>query len=143
MILIAHRGNFEGANFARENHPDYIDEALQIGYDAEIDLRVINNTLLLGHDNPDHIISEQWLDARKDNLWIHCKNYEALAYCSTKDYNYFWHENDAYTLTSWGYGWVYPGNPTYSNSVMVMVETVPENLNCYGLCLDDFKKVIK
>ena len=38
MKLISHRGNLEGPNPERENHPDYIYGALQAGYDVEIDV---------------------------------------------------------------------------------------------------------
>ena len=34
MILISHRGNLTGKNPERENHPDYIKEALDLGFDV-------------------------------------------------------------------------------------------------------------
>ena len=37
MILISHRGNIDGKIVERENHPEYIDEAIALGYDVEID----------------------------------------------------------------------------------------------------------
>ena len=45
MILISHRGNINGRDEDRENHPEYIQEALDRGYDVEIDLRCKNNRL--------------------------------------------------------------------------------------------------
>ena len=39
MILIAHRGNTIGPNIEKENHPDYIDEAIKKGFDVEVDIR--------------------------------------------------------------------------------------------------------
>ena len=38
MKLIAHRGNIDGPS-DEQNSPDYIDNALSLGYDAEIDVR--------------------------------------------------------------------------------------------------------
>ena len=38
MKLISHRGNLNGRIPERENHPDYIDEAIEAGYDVEIDI---------------------------------------------------------------------------------------------------------
>jgi hypothetical protein len=137
-IAIAHRGNTKGAFPEMENKPEYIDAVLLRGFHAEIDLRVIDGKLFLGHDTPDYEISLDWLMFRKFQLWIHCKNFEALQLLGNTDLNYFWHENDAYTITSLGFGWVYPGNPIYENSVMVMVDKIPEVLNCYAICLDDF-----
>ena len=38
MILISHRGNINGKNPEKENHPDYIWVAIQAGYEVEIDV---------------------------------------------------------------------------------------------------------
>jgi len=50
MRLISHRGNINGKNLERENSFPYIQEALQLGYEVEIDIWVINNEVYLGHD---------------------------------------------------------------------------------------------
>jgi len=141
MILIAHRGNYAGKKPDRENHPDYIDQAMAAGYHVEIDLRRHLEDLYLGHDAGDYVINAEWLAERSDKLWIHCKNFSALEWCSHTDLHYFWHENDSYTLTSKGYGWVFPGNPVYGKSIMVMPDQVPASRLCAGLCLDDFNNV--
>ena len=39
MKLIAHRGNIHGENPSEENKPEYIDAAIDKGYDVEIDVR--------------------------------------------------------------------------------------------------------
>ena len=61
MIIIAHRGNVDGPNPERENSPDYIDEALSMGYDVEIDLRSKDKQLFLGHDKPQYPLKLGWL----------------------------------------------------------------------------------
>ena len=38
MILISHRGNINGRQPNLENLPEYIDSALELGYDVEIDI---------------------------------------------------------------------------------------------------------
>ena len=38
MILISHRGNLDGKNESEENNPLYIEEALNAGYEVEIDV---------------------------------------------------------------------------------------------------------
>ena len=50
MKLIAHRGNIDGPNPSKENHPEYIESAIVDGYDVEIDLRYdkVTETLWLG-----------------------------------------------------------------------------------------------
>ena len=78
MILISHRGNVDGRIIERENHPDYIDEAIHAGYNVEIDVWMIEGVLLLGHDEPQYGITQQWLNDRHYSLWLHCKNIEAM-----------------------------------------------------------------
>ena len=54
MKLISHRGNISGPNPERENHPEYIFEVLQAGYDVEIDVWFVDNKFMLGHDEPQY-----------------------------------------------------------------------------------------
>lgn len=109
MKLIAHRGNFKGQNEA-ENHPDNIQLALDRKFDAEIDIWYIGGKWFLGHDRPRYLIDIVWIGDRKDKLWLHCKNFEGLNSLIKLNFgfNYFWHENDSYSLTSKGYVWKYP-----------------------------------
>jgi hypothetical protein len=75
-------------------------------------------------------------------LWIHAKNIEALYVLSADNkLNFFWHQEDYFTLTSHGYIWTYPGNLLTKNSISVLPEWQdPElknlDLNCYGICSD-------
>ena len=77
MRLIAHRGNTEGRNRDLENHPDYIKSAIDQGFDAEIDIWLVDG-LDLGHNQPQYSIDIDFLFEYLDSLWIHCKNLEAL-----------------------------------------------------------------
>ena len=54
MKLISHRGNLNGPNKEHENHPDYIWEALQAGYEVEIDVWWVDGKFKLGHDEPQY-----------------------------------------------------------------------------------------
>lgn len=148
MILIAHRGLYDGPDKAKENHPDQIKDALKNGYHVEIDIRRINKKLFLGHDEPQYEIKDKFIDPRK--TWIHCKNLEALYYFSThigEQYNYFWHENDEHTLTSKKYIWSNFGKPLTEVSIMVMPEFIDStlqntiNVQCYGICSDYVKQI--
>lgn len=148
MIYIAHRGLFEGPDQIKENHPDQIKKALNKGYHVEIDIRCIDKKLVLGHDEPLYEIKDSTIDLRK--TWIHCKNVEALYYFTThisEKYNYFWHENDQYTLTSKNYIWTYPGKNLTNISIMVMPEYVDKSLMntkdvvCHGICSDYVEKI--
>jgi hypothetical protein len=139
MILIAHRGNIDGKSELYENEPNYIDNALEKGYDVEIDIWVIEGNFYLGHDKPQYGITLEWLDKRKNELWIHCKNMEAMEWFNSLfgTYNYFWHQEDTLTLTSKGYIWAYPGKQPIKVSIAVMPEIYNDDISqCLGICSD-------
>lgn len=145
MIYIAHRGLYQGPNSSLENSPSQIESALSQGWACEIDLWVQNNQLWLGHDLPQYQVGLEFIT--QPGLWIHCKNFAALAYCQNySQLNYFWHENDAYTMTSKGWLWVYPGQETNGRSIQVMPEMAdPElkniNAKAYGVCSDWVERI--
>lgn len=144
MPFISHRGNLNGPEPDKENTPEHIDHALSKVDMCEVDLWKINGVLYLSHDYPsdEHKIDEMFLSERKTRLIIHCKNIDALVHCQSKlgEYHYFWHQEDDYTLTSWGWIWAYPGKdvPPNAMSVAVMPETKPfENIkNFKSICSD-------
>lgn len=146
MIYISHRGNIDGKNEVRENSPYYIMEALAMGFDVEIDVWYVDGGWWLGHDEPQYPIDLEWIQQRSHNLWVHCKNIGAVEYFyenenDCKDINWFWHEEDTLTLTSYGYIWVYPGKQPIKKSIAVMPEINNDNVTyCYGICSDIIKK---
>jgi hypothetical protein len=144
MLKIAHRGNLNGPS-SRENHPTYIEEAIYAGFDVEVDVRLIDNQLWLGHDEPQYLTSKTFLDRYKNSLWVHCKNLGALEYFVNlgQDYKYFWHENDDYTLTSNGLIWTYPGKMITDKSILVIQDStfLNEHNNAFGICSDYVKRL--
>ena len=65
MKLIAHRRNCAGIKKDLENSPEYIEEALSQGYDVEIDIRLINGSWYLGHDEAQYQMNiKDYLDKR-------------------------------------------------------------------------------
>jgi hypothetical protein len=145
MILIAHRGNLNGQNTKLENSPEYILNALNKGFDCEIDIRYINKKLFLGHDTPDYEIDIKFLLENSKKLWIHCKNFDAIHYLlDYKDLNIFWHQEDEYTLTSKGQIMTYPGKKINNKSIIVMPEWNNKKISkkAYGVC-SDYINIIK
>ena len=138
MILISHRGNLNGKIPQNENHPDYIDEAINAGYDVEIDVWMVEGVLLLGHDGPQYGVTQDWLNQRYERLWIHCKNIEAMEWFnSIGTFNYFWHQTDTVALTSMNIIWAYPGKQPIVGSIAVMPEIYNDDLDaCVGVCSD-------
>jgi hypothetical protein len=124
MILISHRGNVDGRIESYENNPSYIDLAIERGFQVEIDIWYLDDSLWLGHDNPQYKIDLGWIKNRISILWIHCKNIDAMIYLKNTDmpFNYFWHQEDDVTITSLGYFWTYPGKKLTKNSIAVMPE---------------------
>lgn len=152
MKLIAHRGNVEGPKPIEENRPEYIDKAIEMGYNVEIDIRYEDDLFYLGHDESQYVVNWSWLVKNRDYLWIHCKNLQSLYEFShgTSGFNYFWHQEDDFVLTSEKYIWTYPGKSYTPRSVIVMPEweISIENLssikeyNCYGVCSDYVGRLI-
>lgn len=138
MIFIAHRGNLHGKNI-EENNPKYIKNALDAGFDVEVDVRLLDGQLWLGHDEIQYEVSLDFI--QNDKLWVHCKNLEAIWYLIDKNVHCFWHENDACTLTSKGVIWTMIGYPLSPNSICVLPELASYAKNdlfkCYGICSDN------
>lgn len=146
MILISHRGNINGPIPELENSPEYIDRTLSKKFDVEIDLWVNNGKPYLGHDEPQYPVTLDYLIERENNLWVHCKNEEALGFALDNVFNCFYHDTDAYTLTSYGFIWAYPGSPVTCKRMFVSV--LPERVNqkidtdIYAVCTDYVKDYI-
>jgi restriction endonuclease S subunit len=140
MIIIAHRGNLNGPNPDKENHPDYIEEALKAGFDVEIDVWCINGQYILGHDKPQYEVSYEFISNIK--LWQHCKNITALTNLVESieylDVHCFYHNTDDVTLTTNCWLWTYPGKEITKNSIAVMPERVPgwDISKAAGVCTD-------
>ena len=147
MRYIAHRGLFQGPNVNLENTLTQIDLAISKGYEVEVDIWCVNNELFLGHYYPLRKVEVSWLSSRP--LWIHCKNIEALDLLKKLPckLNYFWHQNDNYTLTSDEYIWANPGSKLTEKCIMVMPEHTDSTLQntidveCLGICSDYIDKI--
>ena len=135
MIYISHRGYTNGIDNDVENNPDVIESLLDKNINVEIDIRSFKNQLFLGHDEPRYKINKEFL--LNDKLWCHAKDFQTLEVLSVINCNYFWHQNDDYTITSKGFIWVYPGKPLLKNSICVFPEKYKQDFSmCYGICTD-------
>ncbi len=109
---IAHRGNLYGPNPELENTIPHIDSAIGQGFHVEVDVWNINGTMVLGHDYPSdsdifqNYVIDRFFINRSNRLLVHCKNGEALCHMLALTlehgpaFEYFYHDSDAYTLTS-------------------------------------------
>jgi hypothetical protein len=133
MIIISHRGNLNGPGASQENNPLYIQQAINVGFDVEIDVWFIDGSFFLGHDAPVYKIELDFL--KQNGLWCHAKNLDALEQMiKSSNIHCFWHETDKFTLTSESVIWTYPGQQTGRHSVIVTNDPVDSNI--YGVCTD-------
>ena len=148
MIYISHRGNLNGPNPEFENQPDYIEQAIAQGFDVEVDLWINESGIFLGHDGPQYQVPAEWLVDRTTQIWVHCKNTDALSFAMRNGLNCFFHNTDDYTLTSTGYVWSYPGKKyTSAKCIKVMPEanwselTPGWEIQYSGVCSDFVSKL--
>lgn len=120
-----------------ENTPVYIREAVDQGYEVEIDVwGDTKGGLYLGHDGPEH---QTTVDFLSDGPYIiHAKNDLAIEPLQYYSLHWFWHNTDDYTLTSHGLVWAYPDKkPAGINCIAVLPEihnTPTEGF--VGICSD-------
>ena len=140
MILISHRGNINGVNSKKENTKSYIQEAINLGYDVEVDIRCVNDEFLFGHDSGQYHVELQWLLDRKDKLWVHCKNFESLSELIDTDIRVFYHQKEEYTIISDGHIWAHNINNINDKCIIPLLShTNLVNWNptdVYGICSD-------
>jgi hypothetical protein len=140
MKLISHRGNIFGRDYNLENKPSYIQDALNIGYDVEIDVW-FNEKFYLGHDSIQYEIEKEFLLI--NGLWCHAKTIKTFEKLLNLGVVCFYHEKDKCTLTSNGLIWTYPGNELTEKSICVLPEIFNQDkkdLKCYGICSDTISK---
>ena len=139
---ISHRGNTDGKIGNAENSPDYVLNALNKGYEVEIDVWLVGDLFYLGHDKPLYLIQESFLENEK--FWCHAKNEEVFyQMLANPKIHCFWHQTDDYTLTSKGIPWVFPGKKVNEHSIWVLPEKTPFSniiIKCLGICSDNISK---
>lgn len=149
MIVISHRGNICGSVPEKENRPSYIDVAIQMGYEVEVDIRYINNEFWLGHDEPQYKIELSWIKLRKDKIWFHCKDQNSsIKFLELNDnFKYFCHKNDDYVLTSTGNIWVHDLNSYITEKCIIPLLGLSDIKNYKNstpgfVCTDFVKEII-
>lgn len=137
MKIIAHRGNTQGIKPADENTLAYMEHAYSLGYDVEVDLIGHNGILYFGHDEPQETACTNFI--QRSGVWCHAKNTHAIELLAELRTHYFWHENDAATVTSQGYIWCYPKHFVNSKKAIwldLFDTTLPKHDHIYGICTD-------
>jgi len=134
--IISHRGNINGPRRELENKPRYINQALELGYDVEIDVWWKDDGFWLGHDEPQFKVNRQFL--QNDKFWCHAKNIDAFYHMiDDKKIHCFSHDKDEVALTSRGYFWSTADSKMTDKTICVMPSTLvnlPKGV--LGICSD-------
>lgn len=148
MVRISHRGNIDGKVEKTENHPDYIDQAIKLSYDVEVDVRTENELLYLGHDYPQYEVSLQWLLDRKANLWIHTKDSKSMYNLIEHGLRIFYHEKEDHTIinnsnTVWTHNLLEVSKKSIVPLLSLEDLQLYPNLKnqVYGVCSDYIKRI--
>lgn len=140
MLIIAHKGNLTGPS-VHENEPDYLAHAIDSGFIAEADIWAAGSNLFFGHDGPQYEVPPDYIKRYGQGTIFHCKNLDALDFLRNSNQHFFWHQEDDYALTSYGYIWVYPGKTAKNTIHYIIVNPhaidLPIDLrNVAGICTD-------
>ena len=143
MKIISHRGNINGPIPNKENRPSYIDCAIQLGLDVEVDIRYVYGEFWLGHDSGDYKVSDTWILQRKNNKWFHCKDLYSACALHKLDINIikFCHTYDSFVLVSNGTIWVHDLNLLLNEHCVIPLMTISDinkynGRGVYGICTD-------
>ena len=119
-----------------ENDPRYIENTLGKGFNVEVDVWSNNSDFFLGHDKPEHQVSEMFL--RHGSVWCHAKDIKTFYNLIEIGAHCFSHDQDEVALTTKGYLWSTYGNQMTSKSICVMP---PRNIELpqgiAGVCSDN------
>ena len=146
MYFISHRGNTNGKKNDYENSIDYVLTASK-EYNVEIDIWYIKNNFYFGHDEPLYLIDVKFLikNFDKKKFWFHAKNFEALDKLKIlKKANFFWHQNDDYTITNKGFFGLIRKNLLKINLCFARTIYKAEKFNgILGICSDNIVHIRK
>lgn len=145
MRLIAHRGNIRGKILHLENTEPYIIDAIAQGYQVEIDMWYVNQTLYLGHDDPLYKTSFEFLHEHSAELLIHCRDLKTLEFMHNdkklSKFNYFYHVTEPAVISSHGDIIMHShANRCIDNSIYMLPEILGIKnrylKKCAGICSD-------
>ena len=146
MKFISHRGNIHGPQPDEENTFDYIDEAIALGYDVEVDLRWKNGQFYLGHDfAQEPSVSLEWIYDRQHFLWLHCKDIDCFS-IAPKAWRKFCHISDPAVVVTPDFLWIHDLSMELNWKCIIPLLTKEDIDNfdlertrsgdCYGICTD-------
>lgn len=77
---ISNRGNLTGMNSYKENSPDYIQIAIDSGFDCVVDVSYMEGVVYFGTANHLYIVDLEFIAKNNEKLWLRCANPQTLQY---------------------------------------------------------------
>lgn len=108
MQIYVHRATIKNADkiVERQHNISDINYYLQqTKFGVELDVRMINNQLFLGHDWPEQLLdinNEQTIRVNADRILFHCKDINSYCYLSKSNFNCFTLDKDHIGISSKG-----------------------------------------
>lgn len=149
QLFIAHRGNLNGPDPELENTPEYIRNALDEGFNVEIDIWYDKKEFWLGHDKPFIKLPVELSHIKQ--LWYHAKDICTYYYLIAARFNnVFFHENDQMAVTNNNFMWIHPNYEDEIDKFQlsqrgVMIQVLPKNIKdmVKGYCSDNIAEIRK
>lgn len=158
--IIAHRGNIDGPHPELENAPGYLEDAVNHGFDIEVDVRILSDgynapvpsnpdwldyDLFLGHDRPIWRMQQpgiaRFIEKYGGVCWFHAKDPFTFRQFRLHPLRprVFFHDRDLITAVSNSdYLWGLPEAGGIHDLIVMNADAVrfPENGLVAGLCTD-------
>ena len=146
MKLISNRGNITGIS-EEQNKPEYMEKALELGYDVKTDLWLVENMLYTGDNEPMYKLDLEWLEKYREKLWLHCHDLEIISRLYDIDLmgvhsNYFFKEREILSKTSKGY-YILSQEKPFKGCIYMYPENHPDYAFdlCLGVISNEISKV--
>lgn len=142
MRIISHRGNVDGPGSQCELVN--VESAFAAGFDVEVDVRLLNNTLYVGHDAPIYPLPDAWFQPNLiDRIWFHAKDIDAHRVMLGLGVKTFMHDDEPWVMVG-DLKWHHPRlNPTLSfQNDDIALDVVgfprlnPASRGMYAVCTD-------
>lgn len=145
MIKIAHRGNYAGRVIKRENTPDYVQEAIDAGYNVMVDAWLLDREWYLGYMFPITVVDKEFFE--RPEIWVHAMNLVGyVSLYNNPKVHVFWHNKDDFAITSKGIKWANTGIITHDGVMFkpecshISTTALQEHtVSPLGICSDDFE----
>jgi HAD superfamily hydrolase (TIGR01509 family) len=144
LCLISRRGNLEGANPEKENTPAYVQHALNLSFDVQVDVwSGKDGGWYLGNDGPKHKVDLTFLQSK--GLWLRCgdvQTFQLVTSLITVKAFVGQPDSKSMLLTTSGHCWTGTAGQELVETSILAYGVAPDEVyeleeKVFGLCQDD------